>query len=57
MKEFLEFDVSLPLRDGPDGSDQFEPRVIFSGGQLFSSILRSESNGADSATVGVGFDR
>ena len=50
-------DLSFPLRDGPDGSDQFEPRIIVSGGQLFSAFLRSEQTGAESATVGVGFDR
>lgn len=50
-------DVAFPLRDGPDGSGDFEPRILFSGGQLFSSFLRSESLGAERANVSVGFDR
>lgn len=49
-------DIALPLRDGPDGSGQFEPRVIFAGGQLFGSRLRSETLGPEKASVAVGFD-
>lgn len=50
-------DLALPLRDGPDGSDQYQLRVIFSGGQLFNSRLRSETLGPQEASVGIGFDR
>lgn len=50
-------DVALPLRDGPDGSDQFSPRIIFAGAQLFGAPLRSETVGPERATVEVGFDR
>lgn len=53
----LRVDVALPLREGPDGSDQFEIRVIFAGGQLFDSRLRSEIVGTQNATTGIGFDR
>ncbi len=53
----LRIDVALPLRDGPDGTGAFEPRLIFSGGQLFNSFLRSETAGPEQATVGIGFDR
>ena len=35
-------DVAFPLRDGPDGSDALEFRVIFSGGQLFNSLLQGD---------------
>ena len=52
----LRVDIALPLRDGPDGSDRYEPRIIFSGGQLFSGFLRSERVGGERATVDVGFD-
>lgn len=50
-------DIAFPLRDGPDGSNQFEPRIIFAAGQLFGARLRSEVVGAENASVGVGFDR
>ncbi len=53
----LRFDVSFPLRDGPDGSAQFEPRFLVSAGQLFSAFMRSELLGAERASVDIGFDR
>lgn len=53
----LRMDVAFPLRDGPDGSGEYEPRFIISGGQTFDSFLRSESVGSERASVAVGFDR
>lgn len=53
----LRIDCAWPLRDGPDGSEGFELRVIFSGGQLFSSDLRSEQTGLEKANLAVGVDR
>jgi len=53
----LRIDVAFPLRDGPDGSKAYEPRIIFAGGQLFGSSLRSETLGPERASVEVGFDR
>lgn len=53
----LRADVSFPMRDGPDGADAWSPRFIISGGQLFDSHLRSETEGAESANIAVGFDR
>ena len=50
-------DLAYPLRDGPDGSDRMEPRLILSGGQLFNSLLRSETDGPEQASAGIGFDR
>ncbi|MBX7144970.1 MAG: hypothetical protein K1X79_11000 [Oligoflexia bacterium] len=50
-------DLAFPLRDGPDGSNSFEPRLILTGGQLFGSYLRSETDGPERASVGIGFDR
>lgn len=52
----LRLDVAFPLRDGPDGSGDMEPRFILSGGQIFGARLRSESVGAERASVGIGFD-
>lgn len=51
------FDIAFPLRDGPDGSSQFEPRFIFTTGQMFYARLRSESLGPEKANVTVGLDR
>jgi outer membrane protein assembly factor BamA len=53
----LRFDIALPLRDGPDGTKQFEPRIVIGAGQLFSSKVRSEVSGASKANVEIGFDR
>lgn len=53
----IRIDLAFPLRDGPDGSQAFEPRIIASAGQLFSARLRSEQVGAENASVGIGFDR
>ena len=53
----LRVDISFPLRDGPDGSNQFEPRILISTGQIFNSRMSSESVGAVEANVGTGFDR
>jgi hypothetical protein len=53
----VRMDIALPLRDGPDGSNALEPRVVFSAGQLFGARLRSEVVGAENASLGIGFDR
>jgi hypothetical protein len=53
----LRMDVAFPLRDGPDGSKQGEPRFLFSAGQLFGARLRSEVVGAENTSLGIGFDR
>ena len=55
--QVLRVDLSFPLRDGPDGSGQFEPRLLISGGQIFDSHLRSENLGTERANVDIGFDR
>ncbi|MCO6429526.1 MAG: hypothetical protein J5J00_01605 [Deltaproteobacteria bacterium] len=55
--QVLRIDIAFPLRDGPDDSGQFEPRLLISGGQLFGSRLRSESFGTERASVDIGFDR
>jgi hypothetical protein len=53
----VRMDIALPMRDGPDGSNAWEPRVVFAAGQLFGARLRSEVVGAENASSGVGFDR
>jgi hypothetical protein len=53
----VRMDIALPMRDGPDGSNAWEPRVVFAAGQLFGARLRSETVGAENASSGIGFDR
>lgn len=53
----LRVDIAAPLNDGPDGSQSLEFRIIFAGGQIFGSKLRSEAEGAEKANVSVGFER
>jgi hypothetical protein len=53
----IRLDVAFPLRDGPDGSGQFEPRFLITGGQVFGSKLRSEILGSEKSNVAIGFDR
>ncbi|MCI5065168.1 BamA/TamA family outer membrane protein [bacterium] len=51
----VRIDLALPLRAGPDGSDSFELRVIFSGGQLFGSRLGTERASSQQVGVDLGF--
>jgi hypothetical protein len=53
----LRIDIAVPWRDGPDGSQAGEPRVIFAAGQLFNARLRSEVVGPENAAARLGFDR
>ncbi len=53
----VRIDVAVPLRDGPDGSQAGEPRIIFAAGQLFNARLRSEVVGPENAAARLGFDR
>jgi len=53
----LRVDIAFPLREGPDGSDVWEPRIVIQGGQLFDSRLRSESFGPERSNVEIGLDR
>lgn len=55
--KILRVDIAVPFRDGADGTDGYEFRIIFAGGQVFSSKLRSETVGIDKANVEVGMDR
>lgn len=48
-------DVAFPLRSGPDGSDQFEPRLLITIGQAFNGALKTEAPEAKQAAVDVGF--
>lgn len=53
----VRMDIAFPMRDGPDGSNAWDPRVVFAAGQLFGARLRSEMLGAENASSGIGFDR
>jgi hypothetical protein len=53
----LRIDFAVPFRDGPDGTNGYEFRLIFAGGQAFSSRTRSEISGAEKANVEVGTDQ
>lgn len=55
--KILRVDISLPLRDGPDGSDRFEPRLIFSAGQIFDALLPSERGGSNTVTTSSGIGK
>lgn len=50
----IRVDIAFPLRDGPDGSQRWEPRLFITTGQLFSSFLRSETVGGERANVTLG---
>lgn len=50
----IRLDLAVPLRDGPDGTGQFEPRIVASAGQLFGAPTRSETVGAAQANIGLG---
>lgn len=53
----LRMDIAVPFRDGPDGSHGYEFRLLFGGGQVFSSRLQSEIVGPENANVEVGTDK
>ena len=50
----VRIDVAFPLREGPDESGVFEPRFLFSTGQVFSPNLRTESFSLAGPDVSVG---
>lgn len=51
----VRIDLAVPLRDGPDGSAKFEPRLLFTTGQLFSAFLRSDAPGLSAPSISAGF--
>lgn len=52
----LRIDLAMPFREGPEDNG-LELRMIFAGGQIFGSRLRSEILGTEKANVEVGTDR
>ncbi|RMG43087.1 MAG: hypothetical protein D6719_04435 [Candidatus Dadabacteria bacterium] len=50
-------DLAIPLRDGPDGTGAFEPRILFGGGQVFDARLRTEKFGPEQTNLLIGIDR
>ena len=51
----IRLDVAVPLRDGPDGTNEGSPRFVVSAGQAFGARLRSETFGTEKANIEVGF--
>lgn len=51
----LRVDFAVPLREAPDGSDRFELRLLFAGGQAFSSRTNSEAISQQRVGVDLGF--
>ena len=51
----IRVDLAFALRDGPDGTEQFEPRLLITSGQLFSAILSTEETAESSTKVSSGF--
>ena len=51
----LRFDIAVPFRDGPDGSESGELRFLIAGGQLFDSFFPGERVGSDNTAVDFGF--
>ncbi|HMO17100.1 MAG TPA: hypothetical protein PKA63_00570 [Oligoflexia bacterium] len=52
----VRIDLAFPLRDGPDGSGRFEPRLLFTTGQFFSASFRSDAPGLQAPAVSAGFE-
>ena len=50
----LRFDLAFPLRDGPDGSNSFEVRLVLTANQIFSARTRSELSGSTRSVVDFG---
>ena len=52
----LRIDLAFPLRDGLDGSDRFEPRLLVTSGQAFSARLRNEKKNLVQTESVLGLD-
>lgn len=53
----VRIDLAFPLRDGPDGSGRFEPRLLITTGQMFRAALRSDSLGLQTPAISAGFQQ
>ncbi len=51
----VRIDLSVPLRDGPDGSMTGEPRLLFTTGQFFDAFLRSDAPSLQAPSISAGF--
>ena len=51
----LRIDVAFPLRDGPDGAQSLEPRLLITTGNLFNARLPNESQQSPGQNVTVRF--
>ncbi len=53
----LRIDFAVPFRDGSDGTNAYEVRMIFAGGQVLNARTRSEMVGFEKANVEIGSDK
>lgn len=51
----VRIDLAVPLMEGPDGTSKFEPRLLFTTGQMFSGFLRSDAPGLTTPSISAGF--
>ena len=51
----IRVDLAFPLRDAPDGTPAYEPRLLISAGQAFDARLRSEYPTLESSRLSSGF--
>ena len=50
----VRMDVAFPLRDGPDGTERYDPRFLVSVSQVFDSFLRGEIASSRRSTIDTG---
>lgn len=53
----IRFDIAFPLRDGPDGTDKYQPRFLITTGGAFNARLRSEVPTLQATTTSMNFSR
>ncbi len=51
----LRIDLAYPFRDGPDGTKKYNPKLLVTFGQVFSSSLTSEAPRVKQAAIDSGF--
>ena len=51
----VRLDLAFALRDGPDGTEQWDPRILITSGQLFNAFLSTETTPQNATRVSTGF--
>ncbi len=51
----IRIDLAVPLRDGLDGSQTGQPRLLITTGQLFNAFLRSDAPSLQAPSISAGF--